>query len=160
MQNALDGHLLFVNAKPINALTDKCVRQKRHLRAFQCVSCHMPTKTIWWCTTAVTGAIDAERQLDQLILDKNQPAIARASALPLLEHYISLASEPAIKATIVDPDPMVRMVAAQAMPLSPPRAMIEAILPLLSDPIRAVRVGTARVIGATRRIFQRLPGTG
>jgi Flp pilus assembly protein TadD len=93
-----------------------------------------------------TGAIDAERQLDQLILDKNQPAIARASALPLLGHYISPASEPAIKAAIVDPDPMVRMVAAQALPLSPPRAMIEAILPLLSDPIRAVRVETARVI--------------
>ena len=31
-----------------------------------------------------TGAVDAERQLDQLILDKSQPAIARATALPLL----------------------------------------------------------------------------
>ena len=30
--------------------------------------------------------------------------------------------------------------------ISPPRAMIEAILPLLSDPVRAVRVETARVI--------------
>ena len=93
-----------------------------------------------------TGAIDAERQLDQLILDKNQPAIARASALPLLGRYVSPASEPAIKAAIADPDPMVRMVAAQALPPSPSRPMIEAILPLLSDPIRAVRVETARVI--------------
>jgi predicted CXXCH cytochrome family protein len=96
-----------------------------------------------------TGAIDAERQLDQLILDKNQPAIARASALPLLGHYVSPASEPAIKAAIEDPDPMVRMVAAQALPPSPPRAMIEAILPLLSDPVRAVRVETARVVAGT-----------
>ena len=55
-------------------------------------------------------------------------------------------SEPAIKAAIADPDPMVRMVAAQALPPSPSRPMIEAILPLLSDPIRAVRVETARVI--------------
>ena len=93
-----------------------------------------------------TGAVDAERQLDQLILDKNQPAIARASALPLLGRYVSPASEPAIKAAIVDPDPMVRMVAAQALPPSPSRPMIEAILPLLSDPVRAVRVETARVI--------------
>ena len=93
-----------------------------------------------------TGAIDAERQLDRLILDKNQPAIARASALPLLGRYVSPASEAAIKAAIADPDPLVRMVAAQALPLSPPRAMIEAILPLLGDPVRAVRVETARVI--------------
>ena len=93
-----------------------------------------------------TGAIDAERQLDQLILDKNQPAIARATAVQLLGSYVSPASEAAIKAAIVDPDPIVRMVAAQALPPSPSRAMIEAILPLLSDPVRAVRVETARVI--------------
>ena len=30
------------------------------------------------------GAADAEQQLDRLILDRSQPAIARASALPLL----------------------------------------------------------------------------
>ena len=93
-----------------------------------------------------TGAVDAERQLDQLILDKNQPAIARASALPLLGRYVSPASEPAIKTAIADPDPMVRMVAPQALPPSPSRAMIDAILPLLGDPVRAVRVETARVI--------------
>ena len=93
-----------------------------------------------------TGAIDAERQLDQLILDKNQPAIARATALTLLGQYVSPASEAAIKAAIADPDPMVRMVAAQTLPPSPPRAMIEAILPLLGDPARAVRVETARVV--------------
>jgi predicted CXXCH cytochrome family protein len=93
-----------------------------------------------------TGAVDAERQLDQLILDKTQPAIARATALALLSRYASPASAMAIKAAIADPDPMVRMVAAQALPPSPARAMIEAILPLLSDPVRGVRVETARAI--------------
>jgi tetratricopeptide (TPR) repeat protein len=93
-----------------------------------------------------TGAVDAERLLDRLILDKTQPAIARASALPLLGRYVSPASEAAIKAAIADPDPMVRMVAAQALPPSPSHAMIEAILPLLGDPVRAVRVETARVV--------------
>ena len=93
-----------------------------------------------------TGAVDAERQLDQLILDKTQPTIARATALPLLGRYVSPASATAIKAAIADPDPMVRMVAAQALPPSPTRAMIDAILPLLSDPVRAVRVETARVV--------------
>ena len=93
-----------------------------------------------------TGAVDAERQLDQLILDKSQPAIARASGLSLLGSYISPASETAIKAAIADPDPLVRMAVPQALPPTPSRTMIEAILPLLSDPVRAVRVETARVI--------------
>src|SRR5207342_2483018 len=93
-----------------------------------------------------TGAVDAERQLDQLILDKNQPAIARATALRLLPQYLSAASEPAIKAAIADPDPLVRMATPQALPPSAPRIMIEAILPLLADPVRAVRVEAARVI--------------
>ena len=56
-----------------------------------------------------TGAVDAESQLDRLILDKSQPAIARASGLLLLPRYASEASEPAIKAAIADPDPLVRM---------------------------------------------------
>ncbi len=93
-----------------------------------------------------TGAIDAEWQLDQLIQDKSQPAIARASALPLLPQYMSAASAPAIKAAIADPDPLVRMAVPQALPPTPSRPMIDAILPLLSDPVRAVRVETARVI--------------
>ena len=49
-----------------------------------------------------TGAADAEQQLDRLILDQSQPAIARASALPLLGPYMTPASEPAIKAAIAD----------------------------------------------------------
>jgi Flp pilus assembly protein TadD len=93
-----------------------------------------------------TGAVDAERRLDQLILDKSQPPIARASGLPLLGRYASAASEPAIKAAIADPDPLVRMAAPQALPPSAPRTMIEAMLPLLNDPVRAVRVEAARVI--------------
>jgi hypothetical protein len=41
------------------------------------------------------GAVDAEQQLDRLILDQGQRAIVRASALPLLASYASSASEPA-----------------------------------------------------------------
>jgi Flp pilus assembly protein TadD len=92
--------------------------------------------------------VDAEQQLDQLILDKSQPAIVRAAGLQLLSHYTSAASEPAIKAAIADPDPMVRMAAPQALPPSAPRTMIEAILPLLGDPVRSVRVETARVVAS------------
>ena len=64
----------------------------------------------------------------------------------LLSRYTSAASEPAVKAAIADPDPLVRMAAPQALPPSAPRTLIEAILPLLGDPVRAVRVEAARVI--------------
>ncbi len=93
-----------------------------------------------------TGAIDAERQLGLLILDKSQPAIARASAMLLLSRYASAASEPAIKSAIADPDPLVRMAMARALPASAPRAVIEATLQLLGDPVRAVRTEAARAL--------------
>jgi len=92
------------------------------------------------------GAVDAERQLDRLILDKNQPAIARASGLLLLSRYASRASVPAIKEAITDPDPLVRMAVSRALPPTAPRPIIVALLPLLGDPVRAVRVEAARAL--------------
>jgi predicted CXXCH cytochrome family protein len=93
-----------------------------------------------------TGAVDAERQLDQLILDKSQPAIARASGLLLLPRYASKASEPAIKSAIADPDSLVRMAMARGLPSTAPRAIIDGALPLLGDPVRAVRTEAARAL--------------
>jgi predicted CXXCH cytochrome family protein len=95
------------------------------------------------------GAADAEQQLDRLILDRNQPAIARASALPLLARYASPASETAIKAAIRDPDPLVRAAAPRALPGTPPPRFVDAAAPLLSDPVRAVRIEAARALAGT-----------
>ena len=95
------------------------------------------------------GAADAEQQLDRLILDRSQPAIARASALPLLAPYASPASEPAIKAAIGDPDPLVRAAAPRALPGTPPPRFVDATAPLLSDPVRAVRIEAARALAGT-----------
>src|SRR5208283_1523479 len=68
------------------------------------------------------------------------------SALLLLARYASKASEPTIKAAIADPDPLVRMAVPRALPASMPRPIVAAILPLLSDPMRAVRVESARAL--------------
>ena len=92
------------------------------------------------------GVVDAEQQLDRLILDQSAPAIARASALSLLAPYVTPASEPAIKAAIADPDPLVRSTAARALPASSQPAVTEAVAPLLSDPVRAVRIEAARAL--------------
>jgi predicted CXXCH cytochrome family protein len=90
------------------------------------------------------GAVDAERRLDQLILDKSQPAIARASGLLLLARYASKVSTHAIKVAIADPDPLVRMAVTRAIPPSAPQSIVAALLPLLGDQMRAVRVEAAR----------------
>ncbi len=95
------------------------------------------------------GAADAVQQLDRLILDRSQPAIARASALPLLAPYASPVSEPAIKAALGDPDPLVRMAAPRALPGIPPPRMVDAAAPLLGDPVRAVRIEAARALAGT-----------
>ncbi|MBV8269917.1 MAG: hypothetical protein JO252_26645, partial [Planctomycetaceae bacterium] len=95
------------------------------------------------------AAADAEQQLDRLILDHSQPAIARASALPLLAPYASSASEPAIKAAVADTEPLVRLAAPRALPASAPPAILQAIAPLLSDPVRTVRIEAARALAGT-----------
>jgi tetratricopeptide (TPR) repeat protein len=93
-----------------------------------------------------TGAVDAESQLDRLILEQRQPAIVRASGLLLLARYVSTASEPAIKSAVSDPDPIVRMAVPRALPTSAPRPIVEAIIPLLGDRVRVVRIEAARAL--------------
>ena len=93
-----------------------------------------------------TGAADAEHLLDALIADQGQPAIARASALALLAPRATPASEAAIRAAIADPNPLVRAAVPRALPAAPTSAMVRAAAPLLGDPVRAVRIETARAL--------------
>jgi len=95
------------------------------------------------------GAADAEQQLDRLILDHSQPAIVRASGLLGLAPYASSALEPVIKAAIADAEPLVRLAAPRALPASAPPAILRAIAPLLSDPVRAVLIEAARALAGT-----------
>jgi predicted CXXCH cytochrome family protein len=95
------------------------------------------------------GAVDSEQQLDRLILDQSQPAIVRASALPLLAPYMTSASDPAIKAAIADASPLVKFAVPRALPASPPPTIVQALAPLLSDPVRVVRIEAARALAGT-----------
>jgi Flp pilus assembly protein TadD len=92
------------------------------------------------------GSSDAEQQLDRLILDRSQPAMARASALLLLPDYASAASEPAVVAALGDPNPLVRSTAPRALSSASSQATLKAALPLFGDPIRAVRIEAARAL--------------
>jgi predicted CXXCH cytochrome family protein len=132
-----------------------------------CTQCHKERSADWAAQTVATWfpngrqtrphygtaihagrieSVDAERQLDRLILDQNEPAIARASALLLLPAIASSASVPVIKAAISDPSPLVRMAAPRALPVPTPQTIVEFAAPLLSDPVRAVRIEAARAL--------------
>ena len=93
-----------------------------------------------------SGATDAERLLDALILTAAQPPIARATALLFLRDKATNASEAAMRAAIADPSPLVRLAVPRAMPAGAGRTMVQAVAPLLDDPVRAVRIEAARAL--------------
>jgi predicted CXXCH cytochrome family protein len=132
-----------------------------------CNQCHRDRSTDWAASTVAkwypngrqnaphygtalqagrVGGPDAERQLDALILDLDQPGIARASALTLLPGFVSSASAPAIAAAVADPDPLVRAAVPRAMSANASPATIQAALSLLRDPVRAARIEAARAL--------------
>ena len=91
------------------------------------------------------GDRDAEPDLAALAADPGQPAIVRATALELLRP-LGQAGIAAARATLDDPDPLVRATAAGGIePLGLP-ARRAALEPLLADPVRAVRLEAARVL--------------
>ena len=100
-----------------------------------------------------TGAADAERLLDALILAAAAPPVARATALPFLRALGSAASEAAIRAAIADPSPLVRAAVPRALPAGAGRGMVQAMAPLLDDPVRAVRVQAARALAGAAALM-------
>lgn len=90
----------------------------------------------------LAGAHDALRAL---ATDAEAPAIARASALSLLRQRPGPGIAQAVQRGASDREPLVRMAAAELAALLPAAQRL-AILPLLSDPIRAVRIAAAPVL--------------
>ena len=92
---------------------------------------------------------NGERALARLADNPSMPGIARATALTLLPGYsLGPESRQAIQNAIKSSDPLLRasgLIAAEA--LEPPTRLGLAF-PLLSDPIRAVRLQAARVLAS------------
>lgn len=85
------------------------------------------------------------------------PGIARASALSLLEGYFTVEAVPIIRRALGDDDPLVRAAAVSALAMLQPDARPQLAFPLLSDPVRAVRLQAARVLAPVPR--EQLPGS-
>ena len=95
-----------------------------------------------------SGAIVAGRrrrpgaapELAGVVNDLTQPGIARATALDLLKEYPGGIALAAFELGLGDPDPMVRRAALEGVEVLPPKKRIPLAGPLLSDPVRAVRI--------------------
>ncbi len=93
------------------------------------------------------GARDAEGLLIALAAETAQPAIVRATALDLLRGY-GTASIAVMMAATKDEDPAVRVAAVAGLERLPVEERIGAAAPLLTDPIRAVRIEAVRVLAS------------
>jgi tetratricopeptide (TPR) repeat protein len=95
------------------------------------------------------GSPSAEKSLTALIGDAAQPGIARATALNLLPEYLTPTSAPAVQNALNDGDALVRREAVRALEPLPPQDRVRVAAPLLSDPIRSVRIEAARLLAGT-----------
>ena len=95
----------------------------------------------------------AGRRLSELAADGSAPGIVRASALSLLAGQSDPATEAALRAAVRDPDALVRLGAIRGGEALDPSARHVLLTPLLSDPIRAVRIDAARALAAARDVM-------
>jgi tetratricopeptide (TPR) repeat protein len=92
------------------------------------------------------GAPGAERSLAQLIADREQPAIARASAITLMAVEPGALGSPSMRDWARDASPLVRRAAARALPFADLHAIPEVPALLVDDPVRAVRIEAAEAL--------------
>ncbi len=92
------------------------------------------------------GAPGAAQSLERLVADRQQPAIARATALSMLAAYAPPPTDAAVRAGVADDSTLVRRAAARAMSNSDPAASATILAPLLGDPVRAARIEAAEVL--------------
>ncbi|MBB4864370.1 putative CXXCH cytochrome family protein [Pseudomonas nitritireducens] len=93
---------------------------------------------------ARNGQPGASRALHLLLATPDLPAIRRATLLAELPSYPSPRSLELVALGLRDSDPLVRNTAVEALaPLAAPAQQLALLLPLLDDPIRAVRIAAA-----------------
>jgi len=131
-----------------------------------CTTCHVGKKPQWSADAVIkwygpvrkqgthygeafaaarAGDPSGHQALAQLIANRSMPGIVRASALEQLRGVPDTGAAERIKATR-DPDAEVRAAAASALEGLSASQRIEALTPLLTDPVRAVRVTAARTL--------------
>ena len=93
-----------------------------------------------------SGAPGAQQSLERLIADREQPAIARATALSMLSPYAPPPTSAVVSIGVSDDSALVRRAAAHALSNSDPVGSANALAPILRDPVRAARIEAAEVL--------------
>lgn len=103
-----------------------------------------------------TGAVDANRLLAAAAADPDFPGIARGTALSLLAWPLDSGSAAAIREGLASGDALIRLGALRALNSAPGEARLEWALPLLDDPIKAVRL---EAVGVLLPLRGNIPGS-
>jgi len=101
------------------------------------------------------GSGEAAAELSALANSEFQPAIVRATALETLEAYGPAGREAMMMAS-QDKNPLLRVAAVRGLRRDPATERVANLARLLADPVRAVRVESARaLVSAPLRLFDR-----
>lgn len=92
------------------------------------------------------GAMDARTRLAALLQDKDQPAIARATAAEGLGMWLNKELLPVLAEALNDPDPLMRNAGLKALEPLPPEQRWAFAHERLRDPVRGVRVMAAATL--------------
>lgn len=98
------------------------------------------------------GAPTAGAALIRLADDPLAPAIARATAVAGLERHLDQQAFVTIQQGLGDPDAMVRLAAVGTLASLDPQLRAQVALPLLQDPVRAVRLEAARILAPVQSV--------
>ncbi len=106
------------------------------------------------------GTPEARRLLADLVDDAEMPGIARATALALMRRSPAVADLEALRQGVRDSEALVRLGAARGAEVLPPELLSELLGPLLTDPVRAVRIEAGRTLasGARSQLAPELEG--
>ena len=95
---------------------------------------------------ARAGLPEAEAALVGLVEDPEMTAIVRATALSLLQRYLTPSSLATVERSLADSDPLVRAAALRALEPTDPQTRLRLATPLLADPVRLARLEAARLL--------------
>jgi len=98
---------------------------------------------------AWTDQPDAANLLAAVASEPKTPALARASALSELASYLSPSNVELAKKGLSDPEPEVRLGSLDMLQSVPPDQLWPVVSPLLSDPVRGVRIRAAYLLAGT-----------
>ena len=100
---------------------------------------------------AVAGKPGADSGLLRIINSNLYPEIIRATAIVYLSGYPSIKAQDAVRKALNDPDPLLRLTSAENYLPSDSTVLFQILSPLLSDPVKSVRMEAASRLSTFRK---------